>query len=608
MDQRKWRFGGFELDRIDRELRLRGEIVELHARPLQLLFLLVENRDRFVSKDEIFDTLWPDTAVAESSLYEAMREVRKALGDDASQQRWIRTLRGRGFRFVGKVKEHSDTTTEDSETPVRQVGRWWTAGAVAATVAIAAIGGWAPWDRPEGARSPGPPSLVVLPFEDLSPNADHGYLARGMSEELIDRLAQVEGLEVKGRTTGQYASRMRWDIPKIGKETGATKVIEGSVRRSKDRLRITVQLVRAADGNHEWSRNYDRSFGDVLDLQEQIARDVAASLKLSLSASRRGTENVRAWETYQIAVGLGAKGGPQSTDAAIEMYRQAIELDPAYAAAYIGVAGAYLNQCGFGWTNCHQALPLARTATKRALELNDLHPGAHHVQAWLHSYDFEWIKAEKGFRRAIELNGGKPTGSVFAHLLIETGRVEEGIAQLDANLAQNPRNPFSIFLSGMSRVMLQRDVERAVELLSRAEMLESGNPLVPMVLWLGNRVLGQDERALEHLLAAPTVEDLAPELRGAYSSGGWDAVDASLVDFRIQYDWSCGSRGLGTYWRAQIGDTNGALDCLEEYDHEGRLGPWLYLTVSSAWDPLRKEPRFQALLEKMNLTEYAREM
>jgi len=608
------RFGDFELQRDPPELRRNGEVVELHARPLRLLIHLVENRDRIVSKDELFDVIWPGTVVSEAALSQVVKEVRSSLGDDGAQQKWVKTLRGRGFRFVGRIDE-----------PAVQAARgpWgaWASAVTMGALSALGIGAWLLLLRP---AQPPSTALVVLPFEDLSPDSDHAYLARGISEELIDQLVQVQGLNVKGRTTGDVAVRMGWDIPEIGRRAGVAKVIEGSVRRADDQLRVTVQLVEASSGFHVWSRTYDRPATEILDLQRDIATAVAAALEVPLQIRRRSTQSVEAWEAYRLGQDVFWAGGggfahrTQRLLRAREHLERAIEIDPTFAAAHAAVASTSGFLCRTGRVECDiTAQPRAWAAVERALALDPELSAAHSARAFLLADRWDWSGAEEAARRAMELG---PPGNVhllLPHLLLGRGEIDEALELLARAESRDPVDVATSNMGVIARDMAGIDLERALVLSERIRELSPGHPGGTTWRFMALHLLGRGDQAVEAFLEAPGFpEDARQEMRDAYrTSGSWRAFYRVARD-RIHHAAlgphrkPCRRRNWGAnvaVIHVRAGDLEGALDCLEELHENHGLSAFVQMGTSWLWDPLRDDPRFEAILEGMGLAEISAE-
>ena len=294
-------FGDFELDEERRELRRAGTPVELQLRPFQLLAYLVRNSDRAVPREELFERIWADTAVSDAALSSALRDVRRVLGDDGTDQTWIRTQRGRGLRFVAPVEERLGL--REGAGAERRLAR--PVGAIAVAVALLVGGFW--WLNRAGPEIPSIRSVAVLSFVDMSPEGDQEYFGDGMAEALSDTLSRVDGLRVVARTSAFAFKGQNEDIRSIGEQLGVGAVVEGSVRKAGDRIRITAQLVRAEDGFHLWSQTYDRELDDVFSIQDEIARAVSEALRVRLAgAPLRSARDLRAYELYLVGRHLEA--------------------------------------------------------------------------------------------------------------------------------------------------------------------------------------------------------------------------------------------------------------------------------------------------------------
>jgi TolB-like protein/DNA-binding winged helix-turn-helix (wHTH) protein len=384
-------FGDFEADEALRELRREGHPVEIHATPLRLLFYLLRNRDRVIPKDELLDRVWSDTAVSEGSLFNALNQIRSALGDDGSQQRVIQTLRGQGYRLIAPVEEHPATApvrtkparseaegeaTQAGDGGLRLILAWPNvilAGALVFGLAGVVAAGWLLLGG-EAARSPETiRSIAVLPFVDMSPGGDQEYFADGMSEELINRLSRIEDLRVVARTSAFAFKGKNVDIREIGEQLDVGAVVEGSVRKEGDELRITAQLVQVADGYHLWSETYDRQLDDVFAIQEEVSRAIAGALEARLDttqASKPPTTDLRAYELYLMGRFFWNQRSEEGLHKAVQYFEEALELDPEYALAYSGLADSYVLLATYPG-HLAERLAKARHAAVRAVATDD---------------------------------------------------------------------------------------------------------------------------------------------------------------------------------------------------------------------------------------------
>jgi len=336
-----FRFGDFELDLDRYELRRAGEVVKTEPRVLEVLNYLIERRDRVVPKEELHDSMWHDVYVSESALTTAIRDARRALGDSSSHARWIRTIYGRGFRFVG------DATVDEGpsvpETPI-------------------------PSPPPSPSRRK---SIAVLPFTDLSPHRDQSHFCDGIAEELINTLTRIAELRVVSRAAA-FDLRADGDVRDLGQKLDVDHVLRGSVRKDGERLRISVHLVDVRNGHHIWSEKYDRKVGDIFALQEEIAENTARVLLGVLSDRNRNAikstpVRLDAYEFYLKGRTYISHQTSASLEAAIEMFEIALEFDGDYAPAYAGLADALAEMHGLR----HDPALLLRAdaASHKAVEL-----------------------------------------------------------------------------------------------------------------------------------------------------------------------------------------------------------------------------------------------
>jgi len=349
MDQRRYLISGtIRLDRRDERVWRNGQEVRLGGKAVALLRALMERPRTLVTKDELFDIVWPGLAVSESVLTTAAKEVRQALGDDARNPQLIQTVYGRGYRFLPDVETSDEVSAQPPEVRPSKVlprDRWlW--GAVAAVVLVVAAAAFLLMrsggnETAAAATTSHAKSIAVLPFEDLSPERDQGWFAEGLTEEILNSLARTPDLHVAARTSTM--SIQPGDIREIGRRLNVAHVLEGSVRRDGDRLRVTAQLIRSSDGFHLWSQNYDRPMRDAVSIQEDIALAIAHALKTVMSPEslqamvQQGTRSVEAYEEYLKALAYDRRALETGDDnfgrMSAEAFERARTIDPGFAAA-----------------------------------------------------------------------------------------------------------------------------------------------------------------------------------------------------------------------------------------------------------------------------------
>src|SRR5437016_12711925 len=363
------RFGDFELDQDTGELRREGVKVRLQEQPLQILQILLEQPGKVITREELRQNVWPsDTFVDfDHGIFNAIKRLREALGDTAETPHYIETLPRRGYRFLH---------------------------ALATTIAEA--------------------SIAVLPFLSLSADPENEIFSDGMSEEIISALMQIKNLHVAARTSSFSFKGKHVDLRVIGEQLNVRTVLEGSVRKSGKRLRITAQLVNAADGYHLWSERYDREMKDVFAIQEEIAKSIAQRLEVTLDSEqqplfRAGTDNLEAFKFYMQGRSLFFQRGMRLVPS-VEYFKKAVTLDPKYGLAWSGLADAYNMVAFYGLARPEACLPPAKEAAQRAIALDPLLAEAHTSLAMSHLFcDWDRSSAEREFLRSLEL---KPRNSL----------------------------------------------------------------------------------------------------------------------------------------------------------------------------------------------------
>lgn len=421
-----FRFGEFELNLDRYELRNSGAPVKAEPRVLEVLNYLIEHRDRVVPKEELLDKLWPDVHVSESALTTAIRDARRALGDSPTEPRWIRTVYGRGFRFVGAVGDAPSV----SSAPVLDHK-----------------------------------SIAVLPFTDLSPAHDQRHFCDGIAEELINTLTRIQEIRVVSRATA-FDFREDDDVRELGTKLGVGHVLRGSVRKSDDRMRITVHLVDTAKGHHVWSEKYDRQLGDIFALQEEIANKTARVLlgvmvDRQRDALRSTPVRIDAYEFHLRGRTYLGEATPESFDAAVGMFELAIDFDAEYAPAHAGLADALAEL--YGIRGSATLLQRADDASTRAVELAPQLAETH-------------------------ISRG--------HVLIAEERFEEASRELELAVSINPRSAEAYYRLGHLRVR-EAKLEEAAEMFDRAASLEPADFRPPLQLVWIYKTLGREAESRE---------------------------------------------------------------------------------------------------------------
>jgi TolB-like protein len=413
------KFGDFELDQGAYELRRAGRALKLERIPMDLLCLLAANAGQLVSRDLIIEKLWGKEVFLDTSnsINTAIRKIRQTLRDDPQNPRFVQTVPGKGYRFVAAVT--GGGVTGEGMKPSNDAAR--------------------------------PAMLAVLPFENLSNDVEQEYFSDGLTEETIAHLGQLDpqSMGVIARTSSMVYKRTKKTITKIGEELGVNYILEGSLRRENDRVRITAQLIRVADQTHVWAESYDRDIESVLGIQSEIGVSIAHEVRLKLGGKARpqllsGTaQNPEAHDAYLRGRYHWAKRTLAETRRAIEYFRKATDLDPTYAPAYAGLADCYITLPITSDLPSKECFPKARAAAAKALELrtnlSEAYTSLGTIRFW---FDWDWAGAEECYQQALKINSNYVLARLYrAHCLSNFGRHDEAIAEIQRAIELDPLSP-----------------------------------------------------------------------------------------------------------------------------------------------------------------------
>jgi TolB-like protein/DNA-binding winged helix-turn-helix (wHTH) protein/Tfp pilus assembly protein PilF len=458
-------FGEFEADLRTGELRGGGHVVRLSVQPFQLLSLLLERPGELITREELRQKLWPaDTFVDfDVGLNSTIRKLREALGDSAERPTYVETLPRRGYRMIAPVAQ----AIPIAEVPLPMIGPtpaqaavrhrggvWLVSIAVLLAISFIAllafdVGGL----QRRLLRKPSPReihAIAVLPLENMTGDPAQDYFADGMTDALITSLAQIGSLRVTSRTSAMHYRDSHKTLPEIAKELGVDAVVEGSVVRSGNQVRIDVQLIHAHTDRHLWAKSYQRDLANVLALQNELARTIASEVQIQLTPqeqARLGSAhpvNPEAYEAYLKGRFFWNKRNKEAINKSIEYFNEAIRLDPGYAAAYAGLADAY-NVTGCGkpaGLPPIEAGPMAKAAALKAVELDDNSAEAHAALGFEKDcYEGDRSAAENEYRSAIALNPNYATAHHWYALLLLGWRDQEGLDQIQQALRLDPVSP-----------------------------------------------------------------------------------------------------------------------------------------------------------------------
>ena len=638
------KFGEFELDPAAFELRWKGRAVRLERLPLEMLLLMVSRKGELVSRADIVDKLWGSNVHIDTNtaVNVVVRKVRQALRDDPDSPRFLLTVPGKGYRFVGTLVEEgqSPTTFDAIETeplppvenpvasPLREEASaeqlrypyWIVWAAVGLLVLMTAI-----LLRPYQRRPTSPPArrimLAILPFQNLGNDPGQEYFSDGLTEETINDLGQLspEHLGVIARTSVMAYKHTDKTIGQIGSELGVDYILEGSVRRDGGRVRITAQLIRVSDQTHLWARNYDRELKDLIEVQNDLGQAIAEQVQAKLTLQReaelsgRRTVNPAAYDAYLRGLESWDQRSKEGFRQAITDFTTASELDPNFAPAFSGLARIYSLAPIFAGIPASEAAPRALEAANRALTLDGTLADAHIALAFVKGhYQHDWSSAEREFRRAIELEPNNPYGHLFYSnsYLSPFGRHEEAIVEMKKAMELDPLStPIQSFAGRTFTWARQYDDALA--------QFQKVNQLDP------NFAVNHERLAQLYALLARFDDAIAEETKARMLAG---EKPQSVLEKMNLLRGALATRGAQGYWegelRLALGEPNPPEAYVRPYGLAmiyGRLGDkdkafanleiaygdrdtqMTELAIEPQFDPLRSDPRFVSLLQRMGI-------
>jgi TolB-like protein/DNA-binding winged helix-turn-helix (wHTH) protein/Flp pilus assembly protein TadD len=620
------RFDVFELDNRAGELRKNGVKLRLRGQPLQVLTILLERSGNVVTREELRAQLWPaDTFVDfDHSLHNSIARLREVLGDSAETPRYIETLPRRGYRFITPVEEvqapviSPESSKKTGEPPQVAIPTRQRRGLILTLLLCGAVSlaGLLMW-RHFAAHSVAPPirSIAVLPLQNLSGDASQEYFADGMTEELITELSRIHALKVISRTSVMEYKGTRKHLPQIARELGVDGILEGSVIREGDQMRITVQLLDAPNDRHLWSEDYQRPLRGILSLQREIAQAIAQQIRLQLTPQQEASirtaraVNPQAYESYlRGRFYLNTQyTTSQGLNAATSYFEEAIRKDPNLALAYAGLADVYLNMAFYRHLSPERAYRSAKEAVHKALELDDSLGEAHTVLALL-SWQYEWDlpSAEREFTQAIALAPSYDCLRAYhSGYRAWSGRRAEALAETTKARELNPGSSFAISESDIYFQL--RDYAGLVEASRRGVASDPNEWLEHYFLGIGYEGTGKRADAIPEYQMAVKMsggdQDATAMLAHAYATIGRRAeAEKILRDFKPKLKDDYVSPYMIATIYAGLGDKDRAFEFLEKAYQQRCLDiPW-HMRSDPRIDNLRSDPRFQNLVRRVGLT------
>lgn len=644
MAQKNWqyRFGPYEVSVRSREVHKHGTKIRLRPQAFQVLLLLLERAGDVVTREELRNGVWSaDTFVDfEHGLNTAIKELRGQLSDSATEPRYIETLPKLGYRLIYPVETEQETPAVpvdeppvalESQPPVEvpelsattsKSFLWkWAAAAVAIAIGAAVWITIAKWQRKSPTQTAtGPKSpvlLAVLPFDNLTGDESQEYFSDGLTEELIAQIGRLGSQEfgVIARTSVMHYKHSGAKTDQIGRELGVRYLVEGSVRRDSNQVRINAELIDTESQTPVWTKEYDRDVTSLLAVQEEIADEITDSIQLTLgkpavaSVPRKPPmtpEEYQAYDLYLKGLYFWNKRSGPGFEQAIRYFQQAIDKDPNYAQAYAGLANSYTLMSGYTVSPASKYMPKAREAALRALQLDDGLAEAHAALALvIENYDWDWDGSEKEYRRAIQLNPDYATAHQwYAEQLGWRGRFEEAFRESER---ARQIDPFSLIIATDKAELYyySRQYDRAIETFDAVREMDPNfqraNSILDVYVQTGRykealagyelwRAQYDDptlwSKMVYYYCQSGQPEKAGEELKKLEAGIQKHPEDPSIM---VVPNYCTGNKARAYYWlEATFSEHSNAMTMLK---------------VEPAYDPMRNDPQFQDVLRRVGLAQ-----
>ncbi len=573
-----YQFDEFQLNAGSRLLLRDGQALSLTPRVFDTLVYLVKHHGRVIEKDELMREIWPDAVVEENNLNQNISTLRRVLGEARGDNRFIVTVPGHGYRFAADVRVLSGEPVQPGSLPQK--------------------------------------TIAVLPFANMSADQDNDYFCDGLAEELSNALAKVDGLKVAARTSAFAFKNKNTTLTEIANVLGVSTILEGSVRRSGNHLRISVQLVNATDGYNIWSERYEREMRDIFDVQDEITLAVVDALKMKLLDQQkelvlqRYTDDTEAYHLYLKGRYFWFKSTPAEFRKSLEYFQRAVDADPEYTLGYFGIASYFGFASSWGFMDPEEGWPKMEAATTKALSLNDSLPEVHHGLAalkWVYYRD--WSGADKAFKRAIELNPAN--GFIRSHYsiyLTVVSRFDEAIEQGALALALDPLS-IRVRRNYAATLYHARRYDEAVKQCTEALHLEPNEAeLHEQLADVYEQLRLMEECINEWRSAIELAGDhyFAATVGATYAQGGFDEAMRTLAKGNLERLKERSKEGqyvpAARFARAyvRLNDTEQLFKWLDKASTE-RNALSLLFNSDPLYDRVRTDQRFATVRTAMNL-------
>jgi TolB-like protein/DNA-binding winged helix-turn-helix (wHTH) protein/Tfp pilus assembly protein PilF len=621
-----YEFGRYRLDVGKRMLYRGAEAVPLTPKAFDILVALLERRDRVVDKAELMKLAWPDSFVEEANLSQTIFVLRKTLGNAPDGRPFIDTAPRRGYRFAAPVRIVAPEAADIEPDPGSQPGEAAQARVgpepastasrrlplvAAALVLLTALAGGTWWVGAQSEASPRLESLVVLPFVDLSAGEERDYLADSITDALTTSLGRISALRVISRTSAMTYKDTKKTVPQIAQELNVDAIVEGTVQRSSGRVVLNLKLIQAETDRTLWAESYERDAQGALEMHGEIARAIASRARVIVTPAegsrlaQAARLNPKVYEAYLRGRHFWNQRSEHDMRQAIAQFEEALRYDPAYAPAHAGLADSYALYGSYGWTlPGGEPWKRAIAAAEKALELDEFLADAHTSRARIAlNHEMDWAKAERGYRRALELNPGYANAHHwYGYFLMLSGRRSEGQAEMRRALELDPLSPIINANVGMP-FYVARDFDAAIAHWRKALEMHRNYRLLNDYLASAYAAKGMYREALSEMERSGSSDDPGPWQLAILTHirarmGQEQAARALLSQLLAREDAPAYFVALAY---AGLGETDDALRLLDKSIQE-QWGPFNELNAEPLFDSLRQDPRFPALVRRIGLS------
>ena len=649
----KYLLGEYELDADKYLLRHNNSTLHLPELPFQVLLYLVDNRERYVSRQELLEKFWQCSDAYEETLTKCISTIRTQLDDPANAPRYIETRKKVGYRYIGPFDSQSSSTTqaETSNLEIEQVRvvsvsieedddlkkelpagspvggvasriypkSWLSARAKAALLSITVVGlALAAYVLFFSRKPPEPgagaefKTLAVLPFKAIGADANDDYLGLGLADDLIARLNDTGKIVVRPTSSVRKYADPNKDSLEAGRELGVEAILDGSIHRAGDRLRVTVQLIRVRDSKQLWAGRFDERFTDILAVQDSVSEQLVKALGERLnppaaSITKHYTDNSDAFQSYLKGVYCVGKPTRENIQTAIGYFNQAIDKDPKYALAYVGLAECYveLSTPPLGVLTPKEAAQKAKEAAMKGLQIDPTLSEARIALARINRNEWDWPGVEREFKRALDLIPNDPNvHHSYAAFLSQLGRHDECIAEMKRALELDPLDPHTNLDFGF-RLYIARRYDEAIVQFQKCIGMEPHNYEIYSGLgWVYEQLGRYDEAVAQYQIGKSFNPDNLEMIwgLGRVNAARGDRIEAERVIAQLK-EFSK-HRYISDYFPAliyaRLGDKDRAIECLQKaYEAQDLWMKWI--KVDPVFDGIRSDPRFAELLRHVGL-------